>query len=108
MSKAALQRHLKSLRQDGTLLIDSELIIETPKHPGKTFKIPANLTSQEKLGSPLHANVVMLGVLTEITKAVTAEAVEKAIADYLPSQDLEKNLKAFRLGLTFSAKPSAL
>lgn len=107
MSQAALQRHLKSLRQDGTLLIDSGPIKETPKHPRKTFKIPANLTSQEKLGSPLHANMVMLGAFTKITKVVTTEAVEKAIADYVPSNEIQTNLKAFKLGLTLSAKATS-
>lgn len=104
MSQAALQQHLKCLRQDGTLLMDPDKIKDPLRFPGKIFKIPASHTSQEELGSPLYANMVMLGALTGITKVATAEAVEKAIADYLQSQELGNNLKAFKLGLALSAK----
>jgi len=100
MSQTALQTHLKSLGQDGSLLVDPDLIKETPTFPGKTFNIPANRTSEGELGSPLYANMVMLGALTKITRIVTPEAVEKAIADYVRPDDLQNNLKAFKLGLS--------
>jgi len=102
MSQTALQTHLKSLGQDGSLLVDPDLIKETPTFPGKTFNIPANHTSEEELGSALHANMVMLGALTKITRIVTPEAVEKAIADYVRPHELRNSLKAFKLGLGLS------
>ena len=106
MSETALQNHLKSLREDGSLLIDPDLIKEAPRFLGKIFNIPANRTSEEELGSRLYTNMVMLGALTSITGVVTAEAVEKSIADYVGPSELEKNLKAFKLGLGLPAKTS--
>lgn len=107
ISETALQEHVKSLREDGCLLIDHVLIKEAPRFPGKIFSIPANRTSEKELGSPLYTNMVMLGALTSVTGVVTAEAVEKSIADYVRQSELEKNLKAFRLGLSLPAKTSA-
>ena len=107
ISETALQKHVKSLREDGCLLVDHDLIKEAPRFPGKIFSIPANRTSEKELGSPLYTNMVMLGALTSVTGVVTAEAVEKSIADYVRQSELEKNLKAFRLGLSLPAKTSA-
>ncbi|MDH5363196.1 MAG: 2-oxoacid:acceptor oxidoreductase family protein, partial [Aigarchaeota archaeon] len=89
-----------------SLLIDPDLIKEAPRFLGKIFNIPANRTSEEELGSRLYTNMVMLGALTSITGVVTAEAVEKSIADYVGPSELEKNLKAFKLGLGLPAKTS--
>lgn len=99
MSESALEKYLKSLREDGSLIVDPDLVKETATFPGKTFNIPANNTSQRELGSPLYANMVMLGALTKITGVVTEEAMEEAMADYVSSDELSNNLKAFKLGL---------
>ena len=104
MSQTALQNHLKSLREDGSLLIDPDLIKEAPRFPGKIFNIPANRTSGEELGSTLYTNMIMLGALTSVTGVVTVEAVERSIGDYVGPSELKKNLKAFKLGLILSAK----
>ncbi len=51
------------------------------------------------LKSKMYANVVMLGALAKVTAVVSNEAMEKAIADSVPTEVLQGDINAFRLGL---------
>ncbi len=53
-----------------------------------------------ELGAPLVANMVMLGALigTNIIP-LTAQHIENAIRDHFSSENIELNLKAFKMGL---------
>jgi len=99
MSPEAVEKHLKDLKEDGVLLIDSSIVESIPKTKAKVFKIPATETAKEMFGSSLYANMIMLGALTKITNIVREEAMERAIRESLPEKKAEANLSAYRKGL---------
>jgi len=99
MSQTALDKHLKDLKEDGVLIIDEDMIKETPHLTAQIFKVAATKTAEIELESKMHANMVMLGTLTKITNIVTQKAVEKAIKDSFKAEAAEKNITAFRAGL---------
>jgi hypothetical protein len=44
-----LEKHLKDLKENGTLLVDEDLVREVPKIRARVFKIPATKTAETKL-----------------------------------------------------------
>ena len=67
----------------------------------KVYAVPGAKIA-EKLGKTLVANVVMLGALTILTKAVDAQALKKSIMDNVPTGTEELNLQAFEEGVKFA------
>jgi 2-oxoglutarate ferredoxin oxidoreductase subunit gamma len=99
MSQTALDKHLKDLKENGTLLVDEDLVREVPKIRARVFKIPATKMAETELKSKIYANVVMLGSLTKTTSIVSQQAVEKAITESVPNKTQENNILGFRIGL---------
>ena len=98
MSQEGYDKFEPELSEEGILLIDEDLV--KPKPPRgkiKIFSIPATRFAEE-LGNRIVANVVMLGFFTAITRLVSKEGMEKAVADSVPSRFVELNLKAFNKG----------
>ena len=99
MSQTALDKHLKDLKEKGILILDTDLIKETPSVNAKVFKVEATKIAETELKSKMYANMVMLGAIAKITKLVTPVAVEKSISDTFTGETKEKNTAAFRAGL---------
>jgi 2-oxoglutarate ferredoxin oxidoreductase subunit gamma len=106
MNQEATDALVKGLKDGGTLIVDSSNVKSVPETRAKVHRIPITETAKEALGEGFYANMVMLGVLTEITGVVTRESVEKAIAGSLAEKHAEANLKAFRGGLHLRPLPS--
>jgi len=104
MSEEAYAKFLPELKEGGILLIDEDLV--APKKTKKKmtmFSIPATRFA-ETLGRKVVANIVMLGFFTEITKAVSFEAMEQAVATSVPKGTEELNLKALCEGRHYAQK----
>ena len=101
MSQSALNKHLKDLKENGTLLVDEDMVKQVPKIKAKVFKVPATRIAEAELGSKIYANVIMLGALTRLTGLLSRRAVEKAIIDSVPEEAKENNLDGFKKGFEF-------
>jgi len=104
MSQEAYTKFLPELNEGGILLIDEDLVKQKKTKKKMTiFSIPATRFA-EKMGKKIVANIVMLGFFTEITKAVSFEAMEKAVATSVPKGTEELNLKALSEGRNYAQK----
>jgi len=104
MSQEGYDTFEHELSEKGILLIDEDLV--KPKPPRgkiKIYSIPATRFAEE-LGNRIIANVVMLGFFTAITRLVSKEGMEKAVADSVPSRFVELNLKGFNKGFQYKTK----
>jgi len=99
MNQSALDKHLKDLRKNGTLLVDEGLVKKVPDKT-KVFKIPATKLAETELQSRIYANAVMLGALTKITGMVSEEAARKAIVDSVSREAKDNNLNGFKKGFS--------
>jgi 2-oxoglutarate ferredoxin oxidoreductase subunit gamma len=99
MSQTALDKHLKDLRETGTLIVDTDTVKEVPSTSAKVFKAEATKKAETELKSRMYANMVMLGAIVRITKLVTSSSVEKAIRETFSGEAAEKNIMAFKAGL---------
>jgi 2-oxoglutarate ferredoxin oxidoreductase subunit gamma len=98
MNQEAIDRHLKDLKKDGLLLIDSTYIKEAPKTKAKLFQIPATEKAEKNFGKKIYANMLMLGALTKITRIANEKNVAKAIDETVPKKEVNTNIEAFKKG----------
>jgi len=98
MSREAVEKNVKALKEGGLLLIDSTTVKSVPKIKAKIFKIPATETSERVVGQKLYANIIMLGALTKITNIVSEKALEKAIRDTVQEKAVATNIQSYKKG----------
>ncbi|MBI5239399.1 MAG: 2-oxoacid:acceptor oxidoreductase family protein [Elusimicrobia bacterium] len=108
MSPDAYQQFIPSLKPNGLLLYESDLIKIGHDLPAgaRALGIPATRFAEE-LGRRLVLNIVMTGFFAGTTDIVKAEAVEKSVLESVPKGTEELNLKAFRKGLEYGRSLAA-
>ena len=99
MSQEALDKLLKDLKPDGTLIVDSTNITTVPETNLKVHKIPMTETAKKTFGDTIYANMIMLGVFVKITNLVTVQSMENTIRENVSAKTVETNINAFRKGL---------
>jgi len=99
MNQEALDKLLKDLKDDGTLIIDSTNVSTIPETKVRVHKLPLTETAKNVFGEAMYANMVMLGALTKIARLVSEQSMEKTIKENVPAKTVENNIGAFRKGL---------
>jgi 2-oxoglutarate ferredoxin oxidoreductase subunit gamma len=101
MSQEAYEKYEPDLRDNGILVIDTDLVKPKPAR-GKIrmYAIPSTRFAEE-LGNRIIANLVMLGFFTSVTKIVSPEAMKKALPGLVPGRFLDLNIKAFDKGYNY-------
>lgn len=101
MSQEAYEKYEPELRDNGVLIIDSDLVrLKPSQRKVKLYSIPSTRFAEE-MGNRIFANLVMLGFFTAITKAVSPEAMKKALPGLVPKRSLDVNIKAFEKGYDY-------
>jgi len=101
MSQDAFTKFSPELREDGTLLVEQELVNTEGLPDGvKVYGIPATRIAEE-LGKKMVLNIVMVGFFTAITGLVSEKAAREAVADSVPPNTIDLNMRAFDRGFTY-------
>ncbi|MDI6904835.1 MAG: 2-oxoacid:acceptor oxidoreductase family protein [Candidatus Bathyarchaeia archaeon] len=98
MSQTAVDKHLKDLKENGVLIVDSSMVKKIPETKAKFFKIQASEIAEKTFGEKLYANMIMLGALNKITKVVNENFMKKAIKDTVPKKAITVNMQAYKKG----------
>ena len=96
MSQQSLNEYAASLKDGGTLIVDSYAVDEIPQE--NAIRIPCTLLAIEHCGRGLFANVVALGAITELTGVVRWESLREAVLARVPKGTEEINEKALAVG----------
>jgi 2-oxoglutarate ferredoxin oxidoreductase subunit gamma len=99
LTQESVNKYHVDLKDGGILLVDDEACTEVPEGNYKVYRVPIIRIAREDVGKALVANIVALGVITELAQVVSREAVESAILARVPKGTEELNLSAFRAGL---------
>jgi len=107
MSQEAYSRFVPELREGGTLIVEQDLVRVTdlPRQT-RVYSCPATRLAEE-LGKRMVLNSVMVGFFTAVTKLLGPDAVRKAVADSVPSNFRDLNLKAFEKGYEYGVQSLA-
>ena len=104
MSQEAYDKYEPELIDDGTLIIDTDLV--KPKPPRakiKYYSVPSTRFAEE-LGNRIIANLVMMGFFTAVTKITAPDVMKKALPGLVPGRFLDLNIKAFNKGYEYGLK----
>jgi len=96
LTDEALHKFKDNIADEGVIIIDSS--VKKVDTPFKIIQLPIIETARNKIGKSMVANMVAVGVITELAKAVSREGVKKAILNRVPKGTEELNIKAFNAG----------
>ncbi len=99
MSQAGFDKFIDQLKDDGTLIIDQDLV--RPSGIDRDFFAVPSTQMAEELGRKMMANIIMLGFLTAITGAVSTDAARNAVVASVPKGTEEMNATAFNKGFDY-------
>ncbi|SFM46813.1 2-oxoacid:acceptor oxidoreductase family protein [Thermodesulforhabdus norvegica] len=95
----SINRFAHTLAPEGMLIYDSDMVQNIPDSVVKNrFGVAATSSAREKFGSPVVANMILLGLFSRVKPILSSEALEKAIRESVPPRKTEVNLEAFRYG----------
>ena len=107
MSQEAYSKFAPELKEGGTLIVEQDLVRVTDlPRSTKVYSCPATRLAEE-LGKRMVLNSVMVGFFAAVTKLLESDAVRKAVADSVPSNFRELNLKAFEKGYEYGIQSLA-
>ena len=99
MSQEAYVKFGSELKDGGIMIVEQDLVrVADIKKNIQVYSIPATRIAEE-LGKRMVLNSVMVGFFTAVTQLLDPDAVRKAVADSVPPNFRELNLKAFERGL---------
>jgi 2-oxoglutarate ferredoxin oxidoreductase subunit gamma len=98
LSQAAYEAYLPALREDGTLILEDDLVDTGNGSGHRTFRIKATDIAHKQFGRKIMANMVMLGFICAIIEVVSRESLERAILDNVPKGTETMNQQAFEEG----------
>ena len=100
----AITRYVSQLKPEGTLIVDSDMVVDPPRNGYTLIEVPATSIATKEIGSSIVSNLVILGVLIGATGIISPEAMEKAVRSSVPKSKIDINLQAFGRGLGFTSK----
>jgi len=99
LSQDSAVGYVKNLRRDGILIYESDKVTTLPAFYGTKVGAPFTRWAQEETGRIQAANVVALGAVVAVTGIVSAESLQRAVAEAVPAGTQEANLRALARGL---------
>ncbi len=101
MSQEAYVKFGNDVKDGGILIVEQDLVrVADIKKELRVYSIPATRIAEE-LGKRMVLNSVMVGFFTAVTNLLEPDAVRKAVADSVPPNFRDLNLKAFDKGLDY-------
>jgi 2-oxoglutarate ferredoxin oxidoreductase subunit gamma len=100
MSQGGFEKYAPLLREDSILLTDQDLVQPAGVNIPGFFTIPATRMAEE-LGRKMMANIVMVGFMTAISKALTVDSARNAVLDSVPKGTEKLNTNAFNKGYEY-------
>jgi 2-oxoglutarate ferredoxin oxidoreductase subunit gamma len=98
-TQESCNKYTKDLKPDGILLVDSGAVTKIPEGSFRVYKVPITELARTQVGKAVVANIVALGIIVQLTRVVSVEALETAVLSRVPKGTEQLNTKAFRTGM---------
>ncbi len=100
MSQMACDRNYYSLKRNGILIVDADMVQHVPTN--QAYVVPITRAARDEVGKAVVANVLALGVVVALSGVVSRRAATNAVVNGVPKGTEALNRKAleagFRLG----------
>ncbi len=104
LTQEAFDRYHSDVKKGGIIIVDAEAVKNVPQGDFKIVKVPVIKLARQKVGKPLFANIVALGIIAGLVDVVTQNALKSAIEARVPKGTEALNLEAFQVGLAEGRK----
>lgn len=104
LTQEACDKYVKDLSTDGILLIDSTNVSKKPEFSGAVYQYPITEDAVKVLGNQLVTNIISLGIIVELTRIVSKDAIKKAVLARIPARVKDLNVKALEYGFQIGEK----
>ena len=98
MNQRSCDEFYGNLKPEGVLIVDSTFVTQVPTV--RVYEIPFTQIAREKFKRDVVANIVALGVLSQLSPIVSAKGVEAALMARVPKGTEKLNLDALKAGIT--------
>lgn len=98
LSQKAYEKYVHDLDGESIIVIDDSIAIDEKVKVKATYSLPILKTASEKIGKSMVANIVALGVLTELLDGIEKQSVLDAVLGRVPQGTEELNKNAFEAG----------
>ena len=99
MTQLSCDKYHVDLKEEGVLLVDSNLVTVPPASIKKLYSIPMLQLSEEVTGKVIAANIVALGSIAVLGHCADVESVRRSVIIQFPAAYQEANEKAFYAGV---------
>ncbi len=99
LTQQAYDKHIKDLRPDGTVVVDSNVKTSDKIKDRKVYSIPFLEIAKKECGKPNMTNIVALGFFAEVNDVVGKKSIQQAILARIPKNSEEIYIKAYDAGL---------
>lgn len=100
MTQEAAHKYHTDMKPESTLIVDTTFVKEIPAGVKNVRQLPITELAKEKLGKTLYANIIALGAIVALTKAVSMEALTTAVLHRVPKGTEEINKQALEIGVS--------
>lgn len=107
LTQQAWDRSKHALAPSGVAVVDSSRVTFAADDPPGGRALPIVETARVVTGSAVSANMVMLGLICELTAVVPADLLEDVAARRVPASSRALNRAAFQAGRQLAAAPPA-
>jgi len=102
MTQESVEAYIGDMKDGGTVLVDDSLVESVPDGDYRVIRAPIIETARDRIGKPITANLVAVGLITGLTDIVTVPSLESAVRARVPRGTEDANLQALRAGLELS------
>jgi 2-oxoglutarate ferredoxin oxidoreductase subunit gamma len=99
MSVKAYEKYGTAFKDEGMLLVDSTFVKDIAPSAKQVVALPITKLARDEIGKEIVSNIVALGVINGLTKAIGDETLKEAILHRTPAGTEDLNIRAFELGL---------
>ena len=109
MSQPALDRYINEINhKEAKIFVDQTLVQNIPQGIKHLYRVPATKLAENKCGTKLVSNTVMLCVVLNKTNILPTETIHKVLTKHLDPKLQEVNLNAFKVALGYCSKTGEL
>lgn len=108
LTDEAYRKYGKVVDPLGVVVVDSSMSLPGPGNRvgAELFRLPILSTARDQIGRAMTGNIVALGCLYAITRCISLESLERAVAGRVPAGTSDVNLKALHAGIACVSLPA--
>jgi 2-oxoglutarate ferredoxin oxidoreductase subunit gamma len=97
LTQLSFDKYSDGIKEDSIVVLDSS--IDSGSLAAKFYKLPIIESAKNVIKKPMTANIITLGILSEILEEINIDNLKYAIKMRVPKGTEELNMKAFEYGI---------